>query len=267
MTTGIIDIGNTALKAGVFEDGRMMRSLYAPRVEDLNDFFCSTKKTQGARDTDVSDCGIEKLLVASVADITDEVRNAAIRILPSSKVIFWDKQISSARLPFSIDSEYLKTVGIDRLAIAAGAAAQYPKSNVLCIALGTCVTYNFVSGSGVFRPGAISAGLSARLRAMHNEAPALPLVRAADHINMLPLSGGDIVGTATGILHGCVNGLWYEMQGYINEYNTRYDNLTVLITGGDLIYYEKYVSGISRIFATPNLVLKGLNEILQYNNF
>ncbi|MDR0618381.1 MAG: type III pantothenate kinase [Bacteroidales bacterium] len=257
MITGVIDIGNTALKAGVFENNRMMRFLYAPNVEDFNDFFC------GPNGASV----VEKMLVASVAGISDEVRNAVLQILPDSKIIFWDKPVPALRLPFSICNEYWSATGIDRFALAAGAVAQYPKSNVLCISLGTCVTYNFVSKDGVFEPGAISAGLSARLRAMHNEAPALPLVRADDYINILPLNDESIVDTSTSILHGCVNGLWYEIRGYIDGYNARYGGLTVLITGGDLIYYEKYVSGIYRIFATPNLVLQGLNEILQYNNF
>jgi type III pantothenate kinase len=249
--TGIIDIGNTTLKAGVFEDGQIARSLCTVRVEDFNDFFC----------------GIEKMLVASVAGISDEVRSAVLQILPSSKIIFWDKPVSALKLPFSIDSERLKTTGVDRLAIAAGAAAQYPKRNVLCIALGTCVTYNFISSDTVFKPGAISAGLSMRLRAMNNDAPALPLVHAADYADILPLDSGSVIDTPISMLHGSVNGLWYEMLGYINEYSTQYNNLTVLITGGDLVYYKKYVSGISRIFATPNLVLQGFNEILQYNNF
>jgi type III pantothenate kinase len=266
MIAGIIDIGNTAIKAGVFENGRMVRFLYAPRTQDFSDFFCGKGGT--GIDGDAGGAGVEKMLVASVVGISDEVHDAVMQILPSSKIIFWDKSLPDAlRLPFSVNSKYLKTLGIDRLALAAGAVAQCPRSNVLCIALGTCVTYNFISSDGFFKPSAISAGLSARLRTMHNEAPVLPLVYAADHVNILPLNNENIINTQTSILHGCVNGLWYEMQGYINEYSARYDNLTVLITGGDLIYYEKYVSENSRIFATPNLVLKGLNEILQYNNF
>ncbi|MDR1973427.1 MAG: type III pantothenate kinase [Bacteroidales bacterium] len=242
MRTGIIDIGNTALKAGIFEDRRIVDFSFSPKIETFHNFFR----------------GIDEMMVASVAGISKEVRDE-VRSLPLSddRVIFWDKYNPNIRLPFRC--ERTETVGIDRLALAAGAVALYPESNVLCIALGTCVTYNLITSDGVFLPEAISLGLSARLRAMHREAPALPLIE---------LSAKDTsfaTDTTENMLHGSLYGLWYEILGYIEQHGKQRENLITIITGGDLVYYEKYVSKSLRIFAIPNLVLKGLDEILQHN--
>ena len=66
------------------------------------------------------------------------------------------------------------------------------------------------------------------------------------------------------MLSGVVNGLIGEMKSFIGEYEQQYKELKIVLTGGDAIFFEKELK--NGIFADPNLVLKGLNEILIYNN-
>ena len=71
-----------------------------------------------------------------------------------------------------------------------------------------------------------------------------------------------MVGTTTeeAILAGIVNGLVYEMEGYISSVSSVYPALSVFLTGGDTFYFESKLK--SSIFANQNLLLTGLNRIL-----
>ena len=54
-----------------------------------------------------------------------------------------------------------------------------------------------------------------------------------------------------------------EINGIINNYITQYESLKVVVTGGDINLFD--LEPKNRIFADKFLVLKGLNEILTYN--
>lgn len=58
-------------------------------------------------------------------------------------------------------------------------------------------------------------------------------------------------------------GTLMEMQGFIDSYSFKNKNLQVIMTGGDYPYFVDRLKGT--IFAEPDLVLKGLFEILKYN--
>ena len=59
------------------------------------------------------------------------------------------------------------------------------------------------------------------------------------------------------------NGLIAEADGIINKYKEQYPALKCVITGGDAPFFEKRLK--NSIFADQFLVLKGLNEILEFN--
>ena len=77
----------------------------------------------------------------------------------------------------------------------------------------------------------------------------------------------EIVGTNTtdAILSGVMNGVVEEIKGIAARYHSEYAGLKVILTGGD---HEFLVNNLkSDIFAVPDLVLHGLNKILDYNGF
>ena len=53
------------------------------------------------------------------------------------------------------------------------------------------------------------------------------------------------------------------MDGYIDEMKAQYPDLFVFLTGGHSFYFERRLKNY--IFADINLVLIGLNRILEYN--
>lgn len=161
-------------------------------------------------------------------------------------------------LPVKNSYETPKTLGKDRLAAVAGAHALFPGRNCLVIDAGTCITYDIITKDGEYLGGGISPGIQMRFKALHTFTGKLPLIE--------PDEFDDLIGKSTreSILSGVYNGITGEMTGIISRYHEHFENLTVLITGGDhqFLYNKLKIS----IFAAPNLVLQGLNEILDYND-
>ncbi len=158
-------------------------------------------------------------------------------------------------LPIKIDYETPATLGKDRIAAAAGAADHFPGKNIVVVDAGTALTIDLITGEGFFAGGNISPGMRMRFSALHQQTFSLPEVEAAEHV---PLIGKN---THEAILAGVVNGLIYEIDNSINSLNNKYNDLHVIMTGGDAPYLAARLK--NRIFVEENLVLNGLNAILR----
>ncbi|MCC8154788.1 MAG: type III pantothenate kinase [Tannerellaceae bacterium] len=163
----------------------------------------------------------------------------------------------TASLPITIGYETPETLGKDRIAAVVGACFLKPARDILVIDAGTAITYELVEASGLYRGGNISPGMSTRFKALHTFTSKLPLVEESDEI---PLIG---TSTLTALQAGVVNGIIFEMDGYINELREKYPELFVFLTGGHSFYFERRLK--NSIFANINLVLTGLNRILESN--
>ena len=163
----------------------------------------------------------------------------------------------NTRLPFKnlyLDKE---TLGFDRIAAAAGAQALFPGENIIIIDAGTAITIDVVTKEGQFIGGNISPGVDMRFKALNEFTSKLPLVKIEGETGITAKT------TEDAIRFGVFNGIKYEMDGYIDAFNQIYENLKVILTGGDHKYFDKKLK--NSIFADSNLTLKGLNKILQFN--
>ena len=161
-------------------------------------------------------------------------------------------------LPIKLKYSTPATLGRDRIAAAVGAASAAPGKNVLIIDAGTAITLDVVDAQGNYLGGNISPGMSIRFRALNNYTHKLPIVEPEGD---LPEIGCD---TVTAIRAGVVRGVLMEIEGYISLISHKIGDLTVYITGGDSKYLAKRIK--NRIFEDENLLAKGLNRILLYNN-
>lgn len=236
----VIDIGNTLLKYAIFDKDRIIER---GAEEDLG-FFSDEKIFQGKNK-------FHKAIVSSVRSIMPELMTAVSKYC---KVHVLD---SNTRLPFKNLYKTPETLGNDRLAGIAGAFSLYPKKNVLVIDAGTCITIDLLRDKGIYQGGSISPGIRMRLKAVHTFTGKLPLVNLREFDNDF---GYD---TETSILAGVVNGTIDEIQTAINRQAEKYSDLLVLICGGDASFLVKRLK--NSIFAVPDLVLTGLNELLEYN--
>ena len=234
-----LDFGNTRLKAAVFFG------------EDLNQSFIL--KDDGVDDLTsvIKEFKPDHSILSSVVNHVDQIENVL------SNNTRFHKLTNLSKLPFTIPVGKPETMGADRLAIAAAAVYLFPQKNNLAIGLGSCITYNFINCNHQFLGGSISPGMEMRFKAMNHYTAKLPLVKANWNV---PLIGYD---TTTNLQTGVVLGIAEEIDGIIEEYKKRFGNFNVLLTGGDIGYFEPHFK--NEIFANPDLLFKGLYAISQVN--
>lgn len=241
MTTLCFDFGNTRRKCAVF------RNVGIEKVIVLKDDSDETIKTL------IDDYRPQRTILSSVVD-----HNPNIEELLAASTKF-HKLNHLTKLAFTSPVGKPETIGADRLAVAAAAVHFYPGRNNLVIGLGTCVTYNFINKYHEFLGGAISPGMEMRLKAMSHYTAKLPLVEADANV---PLIGYD---TKTNLQSGVVLGMAYEIDGFVDEYASKFDNFNVLLTGGDIVHLGSHLK--NKIFADPDLIFKGLYAISEHNNY
>ena len=234
----VIDIGNTLTKVGVFEGKEIIVS----------------KQFRGDEQIQLLSTGNEMQtsgIISSVRDIPGNIRQL-ISNIPHLITLSADTP-----LPFVLGYNSPETLGKDRIAAVAGARAVFPECNILAIDAGTAITYDLLTAENCYLGGGISPGISTRFRALHNYTGRLPLVHQQ--------SFDELIGQTTeeSIQSGVLNGVVAEVDGIIQRYSESFENLHVVLTGGDLNYLADKLK--SNIFALPNLVLMGLNEILDFN--
>ena len=150
-----------------------------------------------------------------------------------------------------------ESLGKDRLAAAVGANELFPDLNLLVIDAGTAITYDLVSEKNQFIGGNISPGLEMRFKALNHFTGKLPLVTYSDDFEQIGRN------TTDAIRAGVQNGILYEMAQNIDFFNRNYQNLHIIMTGGDSNFFDKKLN--YSIFVHFNLTLIGLNRILEHN--
>ena len=235
----IVDIGNTRTKYAVFDDGDWVKcGLGLPEVYDL----ATTYRKSGKE---------VNLILSSTGAISAEVRERLHEVST-----FFCEVSSEIPLPIRLGYETPKTLGVDRIAGCVGGAFLFPDKELLVIDSGTAITYDFVSADGVFRGGNISPGLGIRFRALNEFTASLPLVKCS-------MKHGYVgKNTHDAILNGVMNGILFEMRGYIDELFRNNPHAVVIITGGGSEYLKKTLK--RTVFFEDKLVITGLNRILEY---
>ena len=245
-----VDIGNTHIKAAVFDGDLIVETFKSKRADAA--FVDSVFDAYPA---------VGSAILTSVRGDVGEVEAALRRRV--ARYVRLD-----AATPVPIHNRYSTpaTLGPDRLAAAVGANAIYPESNVMIVDFGTAITIDLVTSEGEFAGGNISPGVEMRLRALHEFTAGLPLVTAAGATTSATAGeGASLLATATeeAVRSGVLCGVLYEIEGYIARLGARHDDLKIIFTGGDGKYFAKRLK--NTIFATYDLVVHGLNRILEYN--
>jgi len=237
----VIDRGNTNIKIGI---GTLEGFVEVFLFQTLQHFQSVVEQYK-----------ITSCIISSVAK-EDELWDALYQFLESKylvKVFHHEMQ-----LPLINDYQSEK-LGADRIAAAVAASMIFNQKNVLVVDAGTCINYEFVTQDKQYKGGAISPGMCMRLQAMHVFTGKLPLIQ---QIAAWPtLIGND---TSSSMLSGAINGMGYEIDGFIDAYRAQYEDLIVVLTGGDGAFFANTLK--NKNFVAPNLVLTGLLYILNYNN-
>lgn len=258
-----IDIGNTTVKAAVFESQRTAET-NPLKIHNPLKYIRLEKHDAEALTQFIKGFNIDYCMVSATTDVTKAMHNCFLDLSHGHV------QYLGYNTPIPISNLYKTphTLGPDRLAAAIGAyfltqeiepTKQCP---VLIIDSGTAITYDFVTADGCFLGGNISPGIEMRFQALHTFTAHLPYIRNWN----TPEEGQNILignSTITAIKHGVIEGVYHEIEGTIKQFILKYPNVLIFLTGGDVFRFEETLK--KRIFAEKFLVLKGLDIIIRFN--
>ncbi len=243
----IIDYGNTLVKVALFQEDSLhtLKSFQSLTVDQLKEFL------EDAGNTSKNATQINNAIVSSVIDYPGEIKSWL-----TNKYNFVELN-SLTPIPIKIRYKTPQTLGNDRIALAVAGSQFYPENDVLIIDAGTCITFDFVSKNSEYYGGSISPGIQMRFKALNTFTDKLPLVNPVDNPELIGNS------TTNSIISGVMCGIYSEIDGIIDRYKKKFPDVKTILTGGDIIYFDKMLK--NNIFANSNFVLKGLNMILDYN--
>jgi len=233
-----LDIGNTQSKLAVFNNSLVVVKTFDSEfiIDEIDDFLLLYPS-------------IKNLIVCSVTDIT----------LNLEKYNFNNVHFVSSNSNIPFENLYLSkdSLGNDRIALVSSASISYPGKNVLIIDAGSCITYDFINDKNQYLGGAISPGLNMRYKSLNEFTSKLPLVSFESSDKLIANQTIDSINV------GVANGVVFEIEGFVRQYLSEYDNLTVILTGGNSDFLSNQLK-IS-IFANQNFLLEGLNHLIKLN--
>ena len=237
-----IDVGNSRVKVAVFEHNKQIELFVFEHENALKNFKKILKKYPKA----------QKAILSSVGKLDDATEKLIHTTLKT--------EIVSHKTTFPFTNSYATptTLGIDRMVLASGAVLGYPQQNRLVIDAGTCITYDFIDANDNYLGGAISPGLKIRYKSLNNYTEKLPLLEKKEIQTFIGNS------TENSIHSGIINGVSYEIDGFIAQYLGEFQDLTIILTGGDTDFLAKRLK--NTIFANSNFLMESLNLLSTYSN-
>lgn len=237
----IFDIGNTNIKLGVFHKNRLLKkNLFNLKNEsELVDIFSEYPMIYNI------------FLCGNKSKLTKRINN----IIRNKNVVITDwKDIKKDMI--NIEYNKLNDLGHDRLGVSIAAVFLYPNyNNHLIIDIGSCITYDLILKNS-YKGGQISPGINFRLKSLSSFTTSLPILQFKKPKKLLGNS------TFDSIQSGVFFGILSEIQSRVEFYRKKNPDLNVILTGGDALYFSKTIKNI--VF-DDNLLMKGLNLLLNYN--
>lgn len=249
-----VDIGNTNITLGVYEDDRLLfTSRLATDVRRTADQYaieiCDVLRLNDLSTDSIEDaaiCAVVPAVCAAVSTAVTKLCNIVPLILGPG-----------VRTGLNIKIDDPAQLGADLAAGAVGALAEY-KMPCVVIDLGTATTISVLDRNGCFLGGSIAAGVRLTLDALTTRTAQLPAIHIEAPKSVIgkntvdSMKSGLVMGTAA-----MLDGLLDRIEDELGE------KPTIVATGGlskDIIVHCK-----NSIIYNENLLLDGLREIYEKN--
>ncbi len=252
----ILDIGNSAVKGGLFENGLLTRTF---RMESRP--TASIPSYRHALRRHCEGFGLDRVGIVSVVPELTHILSEAVRF----EFPVWPERIGiTMRLPFEMGYRTPETLGADRLAAAVAGFRLHglddkgkPRS-VIVVDAGTAVTFDVIDARRVYRGGAITAGPALVLNALARGTAQLPEVSA--HMPPRAIGRSTREALQSGVLFGFVDSVESMVARMARQVRGR---PFVVVTGGWGELLSEVVPAVDRF--DRDLVLYGGHHLLEMN--
>ena len=249
-----IDIGNTNITLGVFENETIVQSWRLStehkRTEDEYGVFLKNLLRETGLDTKIKNAIISSVVV----QLTERIEIALKKYLNIDSLIVSHK----IKTNISLKTDNPSQVGADRIANACAAAHLY-STPAIVVDFGTATSFDIVNSKNEFIGGIITAGMKIQAEALSSKTSKLPKlnIEAPEHA----IGRNTIDAMLSGIVRGhaaMIDGLIFECERELGE------KATIIATGG----YSSVISQYLRRkfdYINPDLTLIGSKLIFELN--
>ncbi len=258
----VVDIGNTDIKFGVFEHGRLLQYWRASGTRTKPDGFAAL-----LMDNLSAHAGnIQAVAYSSVVPVLENVfRETLTGLLHLTSRQFFSPASLGTALPLDFSRYATGQLGLDRLANVCGGRRLFPVSNLVVVSFGTATTFDIINVAGVYLGGAIAPGLITMGNSLSENTAQLPTV------SLVGKQYGDLgLGTSTQASMEAGIGLGYRglMRELLDTCAKALDGqaFETVATGGladSVIALCGLEARFSRI--DPTLTLKGLASLHEFS--
>ncbi len=249
-----IDIGNTNITLGVFNEEKIIRSwrlsTEITRTEDEYGVFIKNL----LRETFLDDKITKAVISSVVVQLTERIEIALKKYLNIDSLIISHK----IKMNVSLNLEEPQQTGADRIANAGAASFLYSVPAIV-VDFGTATSFDIVNKNNEFIGGIITAGMKIQAEALSAKTSKLPKLNIEAPENAIGRNTIDAM--LSGIVRGhaaMIDGLIFECERELGE------KATIIATGG-------YSSVISRYlrrkfdYINPDLTLIGMKILYDLN--
>ena len=245
-----VDIGNTNITLGVFEDNKLVETFRLASDKDL-----SEQEYELLIKTLCQKYNIDSCAIGSVVDeLNLKIKNSCDKVFKINSFLI----DNNTNFGMKINLKNPKEVGADRIANAYGAKIKY-RLPAIVIDIGTATTFDIVSKSGEFLGGVIMPGLNLQFKSLYSNTSKLPRLNA----NFSEKAIGN--STESAILSGIMRGSACAIEGLIHQCELELgEKATIIATGGNSTLISKYMLR-SFDYIDSNLTLEGIKMIYELN--
>ncbi len=245
-----IDIGNTSIKLGVFEDNALLEEFRLASDKELSQDEYEVLLRTLFKSYKISGC----ILGSVVEELNEKITRAVRNVFNTEPLVL----NSDTETGLKIKLKNPKEAGADRIANACAAYVNYSKPCIV-IDFGTAISFDIVNSGGEFIGGVIAPGLKLQMNALNKFTSKLPKIDVA----ISPSAIGD--NTTDAILSGVIRGTACMIDGLVKQCEKELGEKAIIVaTGGysGLIsnYLEKPFD-----FINPTLTLEGLRILYNLN--
>ena len=249
-----IDIGNTMVTIGVFNDSGLASTMRAATdsrrsADEYGLLLISLLQLNGIRREDISEVSMCSV-VPPLTGVFEEVASSYFGVSPLTVT-------GALRTGLQIAYDNPRDVGADRIADAVAAKSLYGYPTII-VDFGTATVFDVISAEGVYLGGAIAPGISVAAEALFLNTSQLR------RIELIPPPSAIGQNTTAALQAGLVLGYAELVKGLAGRIKDELGgSATIVATGGlaDIISRE---TGIFD-HINPNLTLVGLQQIYELN--
>ena len=244
-----IDIGNTNIHIGIFEDD-VLHSSYSVKSEFPRPLLENLENT-------LNPATLTKPQAVIISSVNPKVEVFIVEYI--QKYFFVNSQFIGRDIPIPMPvlTDQPERVGVDRL-VNALAAFERTKSWTIVVDAGTAITVDVINDNGAFMGGIIAPGMGIFSKALHHYTALLPEIPVNKPKNILGKNTEDAI--SSGIYWGTVGMVSRFVSMLCDELGCQ---PAIIATGGDAYLLASEIRLITAVL--PNLALEGIKIAYKKN--